>query len=64
MRQMPRFILVIEGHGFQDIEDIELLSPPQDGDVVETKYGTCIVTGTEPMPDNDQFEGKITCRTP
>jgi len=61
---VQRFILMIKGPGFDDIQEIELLSPPEDGEVVETKYGACIVTATERLPESDQFDGKIACRMP
>jgi hypothetical protein len=61
---MQQFIVTIEGHGFSDVEEIELLEPPDDGDPVETKYGTCIVTSTEVADDSARFDGKISCRLP
>jgi hypothetical protein len=61
---MQQFILTIDGHGFSDVEEIELPEPPADGDPVETKYGTCIVTGTEMATDSDRFAGRIACRLP
>jgi len=61
---MQQFIVMIEGHGFSDVEEIELPRPPADGEPLETRYGTCIVVATEPLPDSDRFEGKIACRMP
>ena len=61
---MQRYIVTIQGRGFDDIEEMELLAPPEDGEVVETKYGSCIVTSTEPLPESNQFDGKIACRLP
>jgi hypothetical protein len=60
---MQQFIVTIEGHGFTDVEAIELLALPADGDPVETKYGTCIVTATE-LVEHEHYEGKIACRLP
>ena len=42
---MQQFIVTIEGHGFTDVEEIELPRLPADGDPLDTKYGTCIVVG-------------------
>jgi len=61
---MQQFIVTIEGHGFTDVEEIELPRLPADGDPLDTKYGTCIVTATEPLLDHEHFEGKIACRLP
>jgi len=61
---MQQFIVTIEGHGFTYVEEIELIRLPVDGDPLQTQYGTCIVTATEPLTDHDRYEGKITCRIP
>lgn len=57
-------IITIEGHGFVDVEDVELLRLPDEGDPIETKYGTAIVTGTEAVPPGGRYEGRISCRLP
>jgi hypothetical protein len=36
---------------------------PDEGEPIETKYGTCLVTHTEPQP-NSGYDGKIVCRLP
>lgn len=61
---MQQFIVTIEGHGFTDVEELELIELPAVGEPLETKYGTCIVTATEPTPGNESFDGKIVCRLP
>ena len=61
---MQQFIVMIEGHGFSDVEEIELLGLPADGEPLETKYGTCIVTSAEPTIEHERFDGKIACRLP
>jgi hypothetical protein len=61
---MQRYIVTIEGPNFNDIEEIELPRLPADGDLVDTKYGTCIVTGSEQSPESAQFQGKIACKLP
>jgi hypothetical protein len=63
MRLIQRFIVTIEGHGWNDVEDVELPAPPSEGDSIETKYGTCLVTSAEPEPQSD-YDGKISCRLP
>ena len=61
---MQRFRVIIEGHGWEDFDEIELPRPPSEGETLETKLGTCIVTGVDPMPDSEQFAGSIRCRMP
>jgi hypothetical protein len=63
-RPLQRFRVLIEGHGWEDFDEIELPQPPSDGDTLETKLGTCIVTGVDPMPDSQQFAATIRCRVP
>jgi hypothetical protein len=63
-RTVQRFIVAVEGSNFNDFEDAELLRLPVEGDTLETKYGTCIVTAAEPLPDNQEYAGRITCRLP
>ena len=61
---MQRFIIQIEGPGFDDMDEIELPRPPTEGDLVDTKYGSCLVTATEPFLESQQFDGKIACKLP
>ena len=61
---MQHYIITIEGPNFDDIEEIELPRLPDDGEPLETKYGTCIVTATEQLEDDSRFDGKIACRLP
>jgi len=61
---VQRFILAVDGSSFEDFEDVELPRAPLEGDPIETRYGTCVVTATESLPDNQQYAGKITCRLP
>jgi hypothetical protein len=60
---MQRFLITIEGHGWSDYEDVELPALPDEGEPIETKYGTCLVTHTEPQT-NSRYDGKIVCRLP
>ena len=55
-------MVMIEASGWSDFEELELPRQPDEGEPVETKYGTCFVTHAEPTPDMDRFDGKITCR--
>jgi hypothetical protein len=59
---MRHYIVTIEGPNFDDVEEIELPNLPEDGELVDTKYGTCVVTATEQLPDTHQFDGRILCR--
>ena len=35
-----------------------------EGDAIETRYGTCIVSRSDPSPDGDPHTGKVICRFP
>lgn len=59
---MKHAVVVIAGPNFTDLEQVELLTFPDEGDPIETKYGTCIVTGVE--IENGGHDGRITCRLP
>jgi hypothetical protein len=61
---MRRYIITIEGRTFEDVDNVELLGPPQPGEPIETRLGTCIVTHTEPMPADSGYAGRIICRLP
>ena len=60
---MQKYIVTIEGPGFTDVENMELMRLPAAGDPISTKYGTCIVTRTELFEDR-QYDGEIVCRLP
>jgi len=61
---MQRFTVIIEGLNWEDVEDVELPRIPGEGETIETKYGTCIVTSAEAQPDSSGHAGKIVCRLP
>ena len=61
---MQQFIITIEGGTFTDFDEIELPRLPDDGDPLETKYGTCVVVSTESYPADRRYDGKILCRLP
>jgi hypothetical protein len=58
-----RYILNIEGV-IEEIEDVELPHLPVEGDPIETKYGTYVVTKTEDAPEGSSYDGRIFCRAP
>ena len=64
MRPLPRYMITIEGTNWKDSQDVELPRLPGEGETIETKYGTCLVTHTDPLPDSQQYSGKILCRFP
>ena len=59
---MERIIVTIDGPNFQDFEEAELVRLPEEGDLIDTKYGTCVVTGVETLPASGDFSGKVFCR--
>ena len=61
---MQRFTVTIEGPGWQDLQDVELPRAPAEGDTIETRYGTCVVSNVEETPGADKYDGKIFCRLP
>jgi hypothetical protein len=62
---MKRFIVTVEGGPtIRDVEEIELPELPSEGDPIETRLGTCIVSETERLTDNVHFSGRIVCRLP
>jgi hypothetical protein len=61
---MQRFAVTIEGKGWTDVQDLELPQLPREGDLIETKYGTCRVTHSEQLPKTERYDGKIVCTSP
>jgi hypothetical protein len=61
---LQRFILTVEGGTFQDIDEIELPQAPAEGEPIETRLGTCLVTRIEPAAEGSQYAGTIVCRLP
>jgi hypothetical protein len=62
---VERFILAVEGANLEDLEEIELLRLPLEGEPIETRYGTCVVTHTQGTEnDATPYAGKIFCRMP
>jgi hypothetical protein len=61
---MRRFLVTIEGSNWSDFQDIELPDAPHEGDAIETRYGTCIVTSVELQADGGERAGTIVCAFP
>jgi hypothetical protein len=61
---LQRFIVVVEGLPLEEFEEIELPRAPAEGEPIETRYGTCIVTRTEATAEGSQHAGRIVCRMP
>jgi hypothetical protein len=61
---VQRYSVTIQGPGWEDLQDVELPRAPSEGDSIETRYGTCIVTKVDVEPNADSYSGKITCRLP
>jgi len=61
---VQRYSVTIQGPGWEDLQDVELPRPPAEGDAIETRYGTCLVTKVDVEPNADSYSGKITCRLP
>jgi hypothetical protein len=59
-----RYVIIIHAENFEDVDNVELPTPPQPGDPIETKIGRCIVTSTESMPAESEYAGKIICHLP
>ena len=59
-----RYVIIIHAGTFEDLDNVELPTPPQPGDPIETKIGRCIVTSTESMPAESGYAGRIICRLP
>jgi hypothetical protein len=57
-------MVTIDGPNFQDFEDAEVMRLPEEGEAIETKYGTCLVTRVEPDPAGEHYDGKVFCRLP
>jgi hypothetical protein len=64
MGAVQRFTITIEAPNWKDVQEVELPQLPGEGDAIETRYGTCIVTQAEPSSDSGQYAGKIVCRLP
>ena len=61
IRVMQRILVTIQGGSWSDFQELELPRLPSEGELIETKYGTCIVESSESSPDTDRYDGKIVC---
>jgi hypothetical protein len=64
MSPVQRFTITIEAPHWKDFQEVELPQLPREGDAIETRYGTCIVTQSELSPEGGQYAGTIVCRLP
>jgi hypothetical protein len=63
MHAVKSFKVVIEGPNWEDVQQLELPEAPQEGDTLETRYGTCVVTSVEAAGSGERT-GRIVCRFP
>jgi hypothetical protein len=61
---LKRFLVTVEGPNLKDVSEAELLDTPEEGETIETRFGTCIITRVEPSPDSLKYTGRIVCRLP
>jgi hypothetical protein len=47
---VPRFMMMIQGQNWEDVDDVELPRLPSKGEPIEM------------MPDSEKYAGKIVCR--
>jgi hypothetical protein len=59
---VDQIMITIDGPNFQDFQEAEVARLPEEGEPIETKYGTCVVTAVEALPASEHFAGKVTCR--
>jgi hypothetical protein len=63
MAVVKSFEVVIQGPNWEDVQQLELLEIPQEGDTLETRYGTCLVTSIH-LEEGGTHAGRIVCRLP
>jgi hypothetical protein len=61
---MNHIIVTIEGPNFEDFEEADVVALPEQGEVIETKYGTCLITSVEAATGSDHYQGRVVCRLP
>jgi len=59
---IARFIVTIEGPGWTEVEDVELPRLPDEGESLETKFGTMRIAHAEEAPDLAAYAGRIVVR--
>jgi hypothetical protein len=56
------FEVLIQGTNWEDRQQLELPIAPKEGETIETRYGTCVVTQVESA--EGERVGRIVCRFP
>jgi hypothetical protein len=59
---VKRVLVTIQGSSWSDFQELELPRLPQEGELIETKYGTCVVERSEAAEKTERYDGKIFCR--
>lgn len=59
---VQHFLVTIQGGSWSDFQEVELPRLPDEGELIETKYGTCVVESSESSPNTERYDGKIVCR--
>jgi hypothetical protein len=59
---VQRILVTIEGSGWSDFQELELPRLPSEGELIETKYGTCVVDRSESAESTDRYDGRVFCR--
>lgn len=54
--------MLIQGTNWEDRQQLELPIAPKEGETIETRYGTCVVTQVESA--EGERVGRIVCRFP
>jgi hypothetical protein len=61
---MNHILVTIEGPNFEDVEEADVVVLPEQGEPIETKYGTCVVTSVEQAMGGGHYQGRVVCRLP
>jgi len=57
--------MTVEGPNLNDVSEIELPALPSEGEPIETRFGTCIVSSVDDRRSEDGvYQGRIVCRMP
>jgi hypothetical protein len=61
---VDRFIITTEGPNFEELDEAELPELPNQGGPIETKFGTCIVTSTESLSEQEATPARSSAGSP
>jgi hypothetical protein len=61
---MNHILVTIEGPNFEDFEEADVVALPEQGEAIQTKYGTCMITSVERATNSDHYQGRVVCRLP